>query len=99
MNPIVEYEMSDDDLRELQENANRAWAALGHKMGFQPMTVRLCNGKGEKFFTAVPSETEEQRKERMDREVAEKKAAAIRSFLEKRRALEQLHLELKELEG
>lgn len=41
--------------RSPQENANAAWAALGAKMGFDPMTVRP-NGKGDLFFTAVPVE-------------------------------------------
>mgnify|MGYP001562811494 CR=1 FL=1 len=34
-----------------QENANNAWAALGAEMGFDPMTVRPCEG-GDRFFTA-----------------------------------------------
>lgn len=38
----------------LQENANAAWARLGAKMGFDPMTVRP-NGKGDRFFTAEQS--------------------------------------------
>ena len=38
-----------------QERANRAWALLGKRMGFKPMTVRPC-GKGKKFFTAEPEE-------------------------------------------
>ena len=37
-----------------QENANRAWRALGHKMGFNYLTVRPVNGKGDRFFTAEP---------------------------------------------
>ena len=36
-----------------QENANRAWCELGQRMGFDGMTVRP-NGKGERFFSAVP---------------------------------------------
>lgn len=71
-----EYEMSDEDLKELmeackpvpylvangtepmspQESANRAWERLGDKMGFQFMTVRPVEGKGDKFFTAEPKE-------------------------------------------
>jgi hypothetical protein len=35
-----------------QENANRAWAALGEKMGFKPMTVEPVPGKGDRFFRA-----------------------------------------------
>lgn len=34
-----------------QENANRAWQALGSKMGFDHMTVQP-NGKSDRFFTA-----------------------------------------------
>lgn len=51
-----------------QENANRAWQALGQKMGFDHMTVRPSPGKGERFFTAIPSETAEQRDARITRE-------------------------------
>ena len=39
--------------RSRQENANAAWARLGTKMGFEPMSVRP-NGKGDKFFSATP---------------------------------------------
>ena len=49
--------------RSQQENANDAWAELGKKLGFDPMTVQPINGKGNRFFTAVPSETETQKQE------------------------------------
>lgn len=39
-----------------QENANRAWASLGRKMGFDPMSVKPIPGKGPKYFTAIPTE-------------------------------------------
>ena len=60
------FEMSDDDLaellkamqpvpytspRSLQENANAAWALLGLKLGFDPMTVHP-NRSGDRFFSA-----------------------------------------------
>ena len=35
-----------------QENANRAWQALGREMGFAYMSVKPVEGKDEKFFTA-----------------------------------------------
>ena len=38
-----------------QENANRAWAELGRKMGFHHMTVQPVREKGNRFFTAVPT--------------------------------------------
>lgn len=38
-----------------QENANRAWAELGSRMGFDPMTVEPT-GKGDRFFTAMAIE-------------------------------------------
>ncbi len=36
-----------------QENANRAWARLGDKMGFDSMSVKPSS-KGDRFFTAEP---------------------------------------------
>lgn len=63
-----------------QENANRAWQSLGEKMGFDYMTVRPIQGKGIMFFSAVPSETEEQRKERIDREMEEKRLSEIKKL-------------------
>lgn len=35
-----------------QENANRAWAALGKKLNFDHMTVQPIQGKGDRFFSA-----------------------------------------------
>lgn len=37
-----------------QENANRAWQALGVKMGFDFETACLIRGKGNRFFSAIP---------------------------------------------
>jgi hypothetical protein len=59
------------------ENANRAWERLGKKMGFDYMTVQPIDGKGYHFFTAIPSENETQREERLKREAEEKKNAEI----------------------
>jgi len=58
-----------------QENANRAWKALGKKMGFDYMTVQPGNTQRE--FSAVPSETEPQRIERLKREAETKRASEI----------------------
>lgn len=60
-----------------QENANRAWAALGEKMGFDSMSVQPIHGKGNRFFTAIPSETEGQRAERLARQAEEKRRQEI----------------------
>lgn len=60
-----------------QENANRAWAALGVKMGFDHMTVQPIAGKGTRFLSAVPSENETQRNERIAREAEAALAAKI----------------------
>jgi len=38
-----------------QENANRAWEALGKELGFEYMSVKPSS-KGNKFFTAEVSE-------------------------------------------
>lgn len=59
-----------------QENANAAWRRLGEKMGFDHMTVRP-DGRGNRFFTAVPSETPEQRAARVAREEEAKQLAEV----------------------
>ena len=74
--------------RSPQENANDAWAALGKRMGFDAMTVRPIEGKGNRFFTAVPSETEGERQEREKKEAAERVKARV----------EQLRTEIKSKE-
>ena len=48
-----------------QGNANRAWASLGKRMGFDYDTARPIYGKGDRFFSAVPSENEIQRANRI----------------------------------
>lgn len=60
-----------------QSNANSAWEKLGKKMGFDYMTVQPAQGKGQRFFTAVPSETEEARKERLEKQAIEQKKQNI----------------------
>lgn len=60
-----------------QENANRAWASLGKKMGFDHMTVQPIHGKGTRFFTAVPSETPEARAEREAKQAEERRQQEI----------------------
>lgn len=64
-----------------QENANRAWAELGGRMGFDSDTVRPIEGKSSRHFTAVPTETETQKSERLMTEKQEAKQAEI-TFLE-----------------
>jgi hypothetical protein len=44
--------------RSSQERANDAWAELGQRMKFEHMTVRPT-GEGDRFFTAVPTEKQE----------------------------------------
>ena len=63
--------------RSQQENANAAWARLGAKMGFDPMSVRPCDGKGCRFFTAIPNETPEQKAERETIATEEKRLADV----------------------
>jgi len=77
-----------------QENANRAWASLGRKMGFDAMTVRP--GRGDRFFTAVPSETEGQKQERLEHEAETKRLAEI---TELRTKIIAEFARLKELDG
>jgi hypothetical protein len=35
-----------------QENANRAWEALGKQKGFDPYSAKPVSGKSDAFFTA-----------------------------------------------
>ena len=65
-----------------QENANAAWARLGAKMGFDHMTVQPSPGKGNRFFSAIPSETPEARTERLAREAEEKRQREIATLTE-----------------
>ena len=75
--PVVAMMIGGMAPRSPQQNANSAWAALGTKMGFDHMTVRPISGKGQRFFTAVPSETEDQRKDRVAKEAKETKHREI----------------------
>ncbi len=62
-----------------QENANDAWAKLGKKMGFDSMTVKPSN-KGQRFFTAVSSETDVQKQAREQRQAEEKRQAQLKEL-------------------
>lgn len=65
--PVVCMKIGNSMPSSPQENADRAWAALGKEMGFDSTTVRPSD-KGDRFFTAVPSETETQKIERLRRD-------------------------------
>ena len=77
-----------------QENANAAWTLLGTKMGFESKTVKPIQGKGPRFFTAVPSETETARTERLERETEESRQRNINrltdEIAERQRELDKL---------
>ena len=79
-----------------QERANRAWQRLGEKYGFDYMTVRPIQGKGTRFFSAVPSETPLQREERLRREEVELKQRRIEDL---KREIEVRKQELEGLES
>ena len=51
MKPVLMIALQCGTPRSAQENANAAWAKLGERMGFDPMTVRPT-GKGDRFFSA-----------------------------------------------
>ena len=78
-----------------QENANRAWEALGKKMGFDGDTVRPINGRGSRYFTAIPSETESQREERLTKLAEEKRQADIATLTSEIEERQQKLLTLK----
>ena len=51
MKPVPMIMLQCGTPRSVQENANAAWARLGERMGFDPMTV-APNSKGDRFFSA-----------------------------------------------
>ena len=53
--PTVCIKIGDYTPPSPQENANRAWEALGKRMGFDSLTVRPIPGKGDRFFSAMRS--------------------------------------------
>jgi hypothetical protein len=65
-----------------QKNANRAWEELGRKMGFDSTTVQPIPSKGNRFFSAVPLETEQARQERASRENEEARKRMILQLTE-----------------
>lgn len=78
-----------------QERANDAWEELGRRMGFDHMTVQPT-GNGNRFFTAVPSETEVQREDRIQRELLECKRKEIENT---KSQIGKLQKQLQHLEG
>ena len=80
MYPRVEFEISSKDLVMILNN-NEAWRSLGLKMGFDPWTVQVSRGKGQRFFTAISTESLEARAERELKEKEEK-------FIARRQELE-----------
>ena len=76
--PVMSFDGINSIGGSQQENANMAWEALGKKMGFDYMTVRPIEGKKMQFFSAVPSETELQREERVKQEAEEKRVTEIK---------------------
>jgi hypothetical protein len=78
MQPVPMMMLGGVAPRSQQENANSAWRTLGKKMGFEWDTVQPIAGKGMLFFSAVPSENEEQRNERLTRESEERKCAEVK---------------------
>lgn len=72
--------------RSQQKRANMAWAELGEKMGFDPMTAQPISGKGNLFFSAIPTENEVQREERLARDAED----------QLRKKVARLELEIKE---
>jgi len=78
----------------LQEKANRAWCELGKRMGFDFETVRPNVEKGQRFFSAVPSETELQKETRIKLESEKKKQDEIKKITND---IERLQKRLKEI--
>jgi len=75
-----------------QESVNRAWQSLAAKRGFVWDSCQPVSGKGQRFITAVPSETPEARAEREKADAERKRLQEITDInttinqLERRRA-------------
>ena len=82
--------------RSPQENANAAWGVLGDKLGLDSMTVNPMSGKGTRFFTAIPSETEEAIQERVLKEAEE---ARIKKIDDLTREISEKTKQLMEMTG
>lgn len=78
-----------------QESANRAWQRLSERMGFDYMTVQPQEGKSNRFFTAIPSETKEQMKERLEIEKRKQRAQEIIDLTDQ---ISELNQKLKRLQ-
>jgi len=85
--PVVAIMVGGSGPSSPQENANRAWASLGKKGGFDSMTVRPSN-KGERFFTAVPNETTAQEEQRLKEEKETSRTAEIKKLNADKEAIE-----------
>lgn len=87
--PVPYMVIGGHEPRSQQDNANAAWAELGKHMGFDGSTVRPIAGKGNRFFSAVPSENETQRAERGAREqelAKQTEIARLKSEIEDRQS-------------
>jgi hypothetical protein len=87
MKPVTAMMIGGTAPRSQQENANDAWKALGLKMGFDHMTVQPSRG-GDRFFTAIPSETEENKAARLQREQLERTEKRIAEINDLRHKLD-----------
>lgn len=54
--PVMAIALNAGPMPSVQENANRAWKALGDKMGFDHMTVRPSRSNQPRFFYAAEKE-------------------------------------------
>lgn len=88
MQPVPMIMLQCGPGRSQQERANDAWEYLGREMGFDHMTVQPREGYGQRHFTAVPSETPEQRKEREERQALEQRRAEIARLTAERDAIQ-----------
>ena len=91
----VPYMIIGGPPRSVQENANDARAAQGKRMSFDPMTVQP-NGRGDRFFSAESSETEEERTARIAHEAEAKRVSDI---ADKTAQVARLNEEISALKG
>ena len=85
----------DGPVGDTSRSVELVWEALGNQMGFDPSTVIPTSGEGCRFFTAIPIETAEQRRER---EMAEYKKGRLERISKTKQEVEALLTEIRILE-
>jgi len=82
MKPVPMIMLQCGPGRSQQDRANDAWKALGDRMGFDHMTVQPT-GQGDRFFSAVPNESEETKARKAAEKAEAERQEEIKAIIER----------------